>query len=198
MPTVSPVFSWLPFCQLEIQLVGSNLHRLSAGARLPRLRILPHARVLHHVKTRRLVLVLEVDDEGVGRTVGHAGAVRIELGAIRQDRLLDRVLRSHVEIAARAHNVDDRWTADFNMDIAFGNHVLHGIVRLEQQRPLVGGQSAIRLIDLGIQQNRLPRHFLNDSAAAGDRGGMIAGGDDVHVRLQLQFIVLGIVVRALG
>ncbi len=31
LPTVSPVLSWFPFDQLEIELVGSNFHGLATG-----------------------------------------------------------------------------------------------------------------------------------------------------------------------
>ena len=104
--------------QLEIQLVGGNLHGLTAGARLLGLRILPHTGVLDHVKTRRLVLVLEVDNESVGGTVSHAGAVGVELGSAREDSLLDRVLGAHVQIAAGADDVDDGDAAHLNMHVA--------------------------------------------------------------------------------
>ncbi len=72
--------------QLEIQLVGGNLHWLTAGARLLGLRILPHAGVLHHVKMRRLVLILEVHNERIRGAVRHAGAVAYRT-SLRPERI---------------------------------------------------------------------------------------------------------------
>ena len=64
---------------------------------------------------------------------------------------------AHVEVAARAVHVDGRRPAALHVNIALGNDVLHRVVRLEQQRSLVGGQRAVGLFDPGVHQDRLPR-----------------------------------------
>src|SRR5581483_1641127 len=47
--------------QLKVKLIGDNLHGLSPATRFAGLRILPHARVLYHVKACGLILVLEIE-----------------------------------------------------------------------------------------------------------------------------------------
>src|ERR1019366_2644718 len=75
----------------EIELVGSNFHRLAtalpSGTGLIRLGVLHHARVLHHVKPQGLVLVVEVKHKRVRRTMRNTRALRLEFSSAREDRL---------------------------------------------------------------------------------------------------------------
>ena len=47
-----------------------------------------------------------------------------------------RIVRAHVHIAARARDVDNRWPAALDVDIAFRYHVLHGVVGSNSMVPL--------------------------------------------------------------
>ena len=49
-----------------------------------------------------LVVGLEVENEGVGRTVAEVVAASVVLRAAGDDGLLHGILRAHVEVAARA------------------------------------------------------------------------------------------------
>ncbi len=125
-------------------------------------------------------------------------AMRLEFGAIGEDRLLDGIVRAHVYIAAGTRDVNDRWTAALQVDIAFRHHVLHRVVRFEQHGAFVGGQCPVRLFDARILQSGLSGRLLNCGTGTGDDRGMLAGGDEVNISLQQKFIALGIVVRAFG
>ncbi len=70
--------------------------------------------------------------------------------SIGENRLLHGIVRPHVQVSARARDVDDGWPAALDVDIAFGHHVLHGVVRLEQQGAFVGGQGAVWLLDARV------------------------------------------------
>ena len=96
---------------------------------LPGCGLLPHARVLHHVKDARLIVGIEVENESVRRTVGQVVAAGVELRAAGHDGLLHRILRSHIEIAARTGDVHDGRSADFDVDIALRCGVLHACCR---------------------------------------------------------------------
>src|ERR1019366_9280659 len=170
--------------QEEIELVGSNFHGLATGlpaaTGLTRLGVLHHARVLHHVKPQRLVLIVEIKNKPVRRTVRNARAVRLEFSAAREDSLRDRIVRSHVYIPARARNLDDGWPAALDVNIAFRQHVLHRVVLFEQHGAFVGGQCPVRLFDARVLKSGLPGCLLNRATGAGDDRWMRAGSDDVN------------------
>ena len=84
-------------------------------------------------------------------------AVGDELRASRQDRLLHAVVRSHVYVAVRTIDVDHGWAAALDMDVAFGDRVLHRVVRLEKHGDLVRSQGTRGLLNAGIEQDGLPR-----------------------------------------
>ena len=63
---------------------------------------------------------------------------------------------------------------------------------------LVGGEGAVGLVDRGVEEHGLARILLDGAAGADNVGGVVAGGDDVNVGLQLQLIGVGIVVGARG
>ncbi len=121
--------------QLKIQRIGDDVHGLSAcgsDSGLAGMRILVQPGIGHHVEARGLVLVVEVEDEGIGRAMRQVVAAGGEPRASGQDRLLDAVVRSHVDVAARAVDVNHRRTAAFDVNIAFGDHMLHRVVGLKQ------------------------------------------------------------------
>ena len=188
--------------ELEIELVGGNLHGLAAGltaaAGLTRLGVLHHARIVDHVKPQGLVLVVEVKHKPVGRTMRIAGAVRLEFGAAREDRLLDGVVRAHVYIAARAANVNHGWAAALDVDIAFHDGVVHRVVSFKEHGAFIGGQRPVRLFQTNVLQRGLPGRLLNCAAASRDHRRMLASSHDMNIGLQQKLIAVGIVVRPFG
>ena len=129
----------------------------------------------------------------------NAVAVAVELRSAGNDRLLHGVLRPHVDVAARSRDIDDGGAAALDVDIAFGNRVLHRVVGLKEQRWFCRPSKSGRADRSGHSSNTACRGTfwmtpLVPVMAAAD----VAGGDNVNVGLQLQLILLGVVEGALG
>jgi len=180
-----------------MELVGGNFHGLPCGAWLARLRVLPHTGVLQHVEQLGLIVSLEVEDKGVGRTVAQVLASGVVLCATGYDGLQYGILRPHVEIASWPADVYDGRSANLDVHITFRLCVLNGVVRLELHGQLICGKSAVRLINRGVQKYRLPWISLDGSAGTKNVSRIVSSRDDVHIGLQLKLIAGGVVVSAL-
>ena len=76
--------------------------------------------------------------------------------------------------------------------------MLHRVIGFEHHCQLVGGESAVGLVNGRIEEHGFARLLLDGCAGADDVGSVIAGGDEVNIGLQVQLICVGVVVRAGG